>query len=1650
MIVRNPEDNENNREIKHILLSDLFASSGRVYHSNLRPRTIDVNDHQGNAFYPNDIYIHNIDGTSTTYILLSKTETTADWRYVGDLSCTFVIDTVDAMDKWSNNTADYDYTAVYIKSGTWTLPATRTINPSTVATKKVTGDPLSVPTINFSSQFIKSASEISNIKLNMTTPDAGLTELTAISNSENLDNVEIAWGIPDPSISVYGFSSCNKMKSCKVTGSAGSDFTAFWQCNGIDFTCESVIDYKECRFTYTKVIDPIKSVPTDNIIYTIKNYGKHLVHIPKLYTVSTGDGIYTLTIKSSSPGTSVAKTLIDNNDTDTDMEFEIYVDASGNVGKLGEDPSIIIRDEDFTLADSVPDTRVTLISTKEGGPIFITLPPGDTYYGATKIKLYYNEPIEIIRVGTEWISVGSSIDDEVVSTETTWSSYKIDKLTKEVRSSANFTLDTFTDGTRLRVINTHATNTITCTLPSGQTYNGAGTISIPAGRAIDIELIGTTWRDSLTGDLVGNADTASAIKPLGNSIKLPATPTSETKIIKIGTAGVTYKGSIIISCVGANIADGIKVCVDGETSLTGGIRVIYGKNNTTYGIKKIIVTRTTEIWNSSRNIYAEIVTSENNFSTTTLGVVETNRGTFTPSMTEVSSVEGTVLDSLSLDYLRGDISSYQHEFTKNIIGNLTGNADTANAIKPLGNSITLETTPTSVTKIIKIATVDYSYSGSINIGCYGNSVNEVIKVHINGGPSTTSSGIRVIYGKLSSGWGIKKIICTSATDAWDSNRNIYAEIKTFPNYILKITLGVVKTNKGTFTPSMTEVSSVEGTVLDSLSLDYLRGDISSYQHEFTKNIIGNLTGNADTATKLANARTITIAGDATGSTTFDGSANKTITLSVAKATNAATADKWKTARNITISDADGTNTGSAVSVDGSENKTLKLPATIKANITGKADTANAIKPLGNSIALPATPTSVTKIIKIATVDVTYNGSINITCAGAGIEDGIKVRINGGSSIYNGIRVIYGKNTTTYGIKKITVTRATEIWNSKRNIYAEIVNSPNAGSTTRLGVVETNRGTFTPSMTEVSSVEGTVLDSLSLDYFRGDISSYQHVFEKNIIGNLTGNADTATKLAAARKINGVSFDGSTDITVADSTKAPIASPALTGTPTINGETVWHSGNDGSGSGLDADLLDGLNSSDFPRKYTFSGAESSVDLNTITEVGFYNATDNAHNTTTFLNTPVVVGGGGFTLLVTRIGSNYVLQLFQPYGAGSPTLYKRSSYYSGSIVWSPWVKVWDSDNDGSGSGLDADLLDGQQGSYYAPKASPALTGNPTAPTQATGNNSTRIATTAFVNNEIANDRPYSDTNPLRDGTASQGSSARVSRQDHVHPTDTTRAPLDSPTFTGTVTAPLLGKTQIIGGSGAALTRGSGFLNIGNLDGGHLSIDQNEIQAKSNGTTPTKLYLNDYGGDVSIGNATSKVTAPTPATATNNTQIATTAFVKNQKYEPNRGTGTNSIALGTNSNASGGLSIALGIGSATSGDYSTALGTSSKASGDSSTAIGVWSTASGDGSIALGYNAVASRDYQITIGTKFVYLRFPSTETEATVYDALSPWVFPADGSRQGAMGTLLIKEVVCLHRKGSTIELYDNTNTSIKTIRAGNTTPIGSGLVICTVMH
>ena len=75
---------------------------------------------------------------------------------------------------------------------------------------------------------------------------------------------------------------------------------------------------------------------------------------------------------------------------------------------------------------------------------------------------------------------------------------------------------------------------------------------------------------------------------------------------------------------------------------------------------------------------------------------------------------------------------------------------------------------------------------------------------------------------------------------------------------------------------------------------------------------------------------------------------------------------------------------------------------------------------------------------------------------------------------------------------------------------------------------------------------------------GDFSTFATDLSLNSSGLLSvaavsGNAGTATTLQTARNINGVSFNGSADITVADSTKLPLAGGTMTGNLYINTTT-----------------------------------------------------------------------------------------------------------------------------------------------------------------------------------------------------------------------------------------------------------------------------------------------------------------------------------------------------------------------------------------------------------------------------------------------------------------------------------------------------------------
>lgn len=115
-----------------------------------------------------------------------------------------------------------------------------------------------------------------------------------------------------------------------------------------------------------------------------------------------------------------------------------------------------------------------------------------------------------------------------------------------------------------------------------------------------------------------------------------------------------------------------------------------------------------------------------------------------------------------------------------------------------------------------------------------------------------------------------------------------------------------------------------------------------------------------------------------------------------------------------------------------------------------------------------------------------------------------------------------------------------------------------------------------------------------------------------------------------------------------------------------------------------------------------------LNTIVAPGVYSCNTPA-DAATARNFPVT-GSGGVLTVATNPAGNHVYQTYYERAAGNIAYWKRNSTDTGA-TWPAWNRLWDNVNltdsviltliktvDGTGSGLDADLLDGQEGSYYA----------------------------------------------------------------------------------------------------------------------------------------------------------------------------------------------------------------------------------------------------------------------------------------------------------------------------------------------------------------
>ena len=339
----------------------------------------------------------------------------------------------------------------------------------------------------------------------------------------------------------------------------------------------------------------------------------------------------------------------------------------------------------------------------------------------------------------------------------------------------------------------------------------------------------------------------------------------------------------------------------------------------------------------------------------------------------------------------------------------------------------------------------------------------------------------------------------------------------------------------------------------------------------------------------------------------------------------------------------------------------------------------------------------------------------------------------------------------------------------------------------------------------------------------------------------------TAIAAASPVS--SFNGRTGavtLTTGDVTGAggaPVVSPALTGVPT----TPTPAQNDASSkiastmfvsNALASGTVNSFNGRTGAVALTLSDVQSigGAPIASPNFTGLPSGPTAAPGTATtqlastaFVENAIVASTGGVSSFNTRTGAVALLTsditaaggapIISPNITGSPTAPTptagdnstklATTAFVGTAIGSlpPGVATFN-----GRSGVVALQLTDVTSVGGAPLASPVFTGTPQSTTPTPGDNSIRVATTAFVAAAVP---LASTTTPIMDGTAAIGSAATFAKADHVHPTDTTRYAASNPSGYQTaaqVTASLGNYLPLAGGTLTGQLNGT-YLTLSNI---------------------------------------------------------------------------------------------------------------------------------------------------------------------------------------------------------------------------------------------
>lgn len=381
------------------------------------------------------------------------------------------------------------------------------------------------------------------------------------------------------------------------------------------------------------------------------------------------------------------------------------------------------------------------------------------------------------------------------------------------------------------------------------------------------------------------------------------------------------------------------------------------------------------------------------------------------------------------------------------------------------------------------------------------------------------------------------------------------------------------------------------------------------------------------ADKWTTARTLSLSGDASGSVSWDGSANATLSVAVANDSHSHS--------NYITSNANDTGTG-GYSTSGTYWEVGNGTGSVAINTNDGYGNANLT--FNHNEGVP---------------DITGNAArieVNVdSTSGANMNFEVKSGVTAGSAV---------QTTSILNLSESQVTAYKTLYENSNRVFTDGYH-PNADKWTTARTLSLSgdvSGSTSWDGSGNASISVTVADD-----------SHNHTIA-NVDGlqtALDGKLSTSGKAADSNLLDGIDSSAFLRSNAADTFTGNLTTGA-NNYITFGPNSTWNSYLRIGGNGR-----------------TVSGTVSASVVTTNGNLHLDSGSDKA----TFLN---YYAGTGGTLFGS--GASSIVAVMGPDG----DLWKGSGDNTGS-------KYWHAGNDGSGSGLDADLLDGQHGSYYYPASNP-----------------------------------------------------------------------------------------------------------------------------------------------------------------------------------------------------------------------------------------------------------------------------------------------------------------------------------------------------------